>query len=188
LTPDPPRCYIWLEPINTDDEEHKVIGKKMLDALNEQINAELYSAYLYRAMAAQFEADNLRGFAHWMDVQAKEEENHARKIYEFLVDRGGRVVLKAIGAPPAEWKSALAVFEDSYAHEQKVTGLINRLFEMAAKENDYPTQVELQWFVKEQVEEEKSAGDIVAMLKMVGESGTPLIMLDRQLAARGAGK
>jgi ferritin len=156
----------------------------MLDALNEQINAELYSAYLYRAMAAQFEADNLRGFAHWMDVQAKEEENHARKIYEFLVDRGGRVVLKAIGAPPAEWKSALAVFEDSYAHEQKVTGLINRLVDLARAENDHAAEVFLAWFVSEQVEEEANASQIVEKLKMIKEQPQGLLMLDAQLAGR----
>jgi ferritin len=161
-----------------------VIGKKMLEALNEQINAELYSAYLYQAMAAQFEADNLRGFAHWMDVQAKEEQNHARKIYEFLANRGGRVVLKAIVAPPGEWKSALAVFEESYAHEQKVSGLINRLVELARAENDHAAEVFLAWFVTEQVEEEANASQIVEKLKMIKEQPQGLLMLDAQLAAR----
>jgi len=161
-----------------------VIGKKMLDALNEQINAELYSAYMYQAMAAQFEADNLRGFAHWMDVQAKEEQIHARKIYEFLVDRGGRVVLKAITAPPAEWKSALAVFEESYAHEQKVTGLINRLVDLARAENDHAAEIFLAWFVTEQVEEEANASQIVEKLKMIKEQPQGLLMLDAQLAGR----
>ncbi len=131
-----------------------MIGKKMLDALNEQINAELYSAYLYQAMAAHFEAGNLKGFAHWMDLQAKEEQAHARKMYEFLVDRGGRVALKAIAAPPAEWKSPLAIFEESYAHEQKVTGLIHKLVDLARAENDHAAEVFLAWFVTEQVEEE----------------------------------
>jgi ferritin len=161
-----------------------VIGKKMLEALNEQINAELYSAYLYQAMAAQFEADNLRGFAHWMDVQAKEEQNHARKIYEFLANRGGRVVLKAIAAPPGEWKSTLAVFEESYAHEQKVSGLINRLVELARAENDHAAEVFLAWFVTEQVEEEANASQIVEKLKMIKEQPQGLLMLDAQLAAR----
>jgi ferritin len=156
----------------------------MVDALNEQINAELYSAYLYQAMAAQFEASNLAGFAHWMDVQAREEQNHARKIYEFLVERGGRVVLKAIGAPPAEWKSALAVFEDSYAHEQKVTGLINRLVELARAEADHAAEVFLAWFVTEQVEEEANALQIVEKLKMIKDHPQGLLMLDAQLAAR----
>ncbi len=161
-----------------------MIGKKMLDALNEQINAELYSAYMYQAMAAQFEADNLRGFAHWMEVQAREEQNHARKIYEFLVDRGGRVVLKAIGAPPAEWKSALAVFEDSYAHEQKVTGLIHRLVDLARAEGDHAAEVFLAWFVTEQVEEEANASQIVEKLRMIKEQPQGLLMLDAQLAGR----
>jgi ferritin len=161
-----------------------VIGKKMLDALNEQINAELYSAYLYQAMAAQFEADNLRGFAHWMDVQAREEQNHARKIYDFLVDRGGRVVLKSIAAPPAEWKSALMAFEDSYAHEQKVTGLIHRLVDLARAENDHAAEVFLAWFVTEQVEEEANASQIVEKLKMIKDQPQGLLMLDAQLAGR----
>ncbi len=161
-----------------------MIGKKMLDALNEQINAELYSAYMYQAMAAQFEADNLRGFAHWMDLQAKEEQNHARKIYEFLVNRGGRVALKAIAAPPAEWKSALAVFEESYAHEQKVTGLISRLVDLARTENDHAAEVFLAWFVTEQVEEEANASQIVEKLKMIKEQPQGLLMLDAQLAGR----
>jgi ferritin len=156
----------------------------MLDALNEQINAELYSAYLYQAMAAQFEADNLRGFAHWMDVQAREEQNHARKIYDFLVDRGGRVVLKSIAAPPAEWKSALMAFEDSYAHEQKVTGLIHRLVDLARAENDHAAEVFLAWFVTEQVEEEANASQIVEKLKMIKDQPQGLLMLDAQLAGR----
>jgi ferritin len=156
----------------------------MLDALNEQINAELYSAYLYQAMAAQFEADNLRGFAHWMDLQAKEEQNHARKIHEFLVDRGGRVMLKAIAAPPGEWKSALTAFEDSYAHEQKVSGLINRLVELARAENDHAAEVFLAWFITEQVEEEANASQIVEKLKMIKEQPQGLLMLDAQLAGR----
>jgi ferritin len=161
-----------------------MIGKKMLDALNEQINAELYSAYLYQAMAAQFAADNLKGFAHWMDVQAREEQDHARKIYEFLVDRGGRVTLKAIAAPPVEWKSALQMFEDSYAHEQKVTGLIHKLVDLARAENDHAAEVFLAWFVTEQVEEEANASEIVEKLKMVKEHAQGLLMLDAQLAAR----
>jgi ferritin len=156
----------------------------MLDALNEQINAELYSAYLYQAMAAHFEAANLRGFAHWMDVQAKEEQGHARKIYEHLVDRGGRVVLKAIAAPPVEWKSSLAIFEESYAHEQKVTGLIHNLVDLARAEKDHAAEVFLAWFVTEQVEEEASASEIVEKLKMIKEQPQGLLMLDAQLAGR----
>lgn len=161
-----------------------MIGKKMQDALNEQINAELYSAYLYQAMAAYFEAGNLRGFAHWMELQDKEEKGHAKKMYDFLVDRGGRVALKAIAAPPAEWKSALAVFEDTYAHEQKVTGLIHKLVDLARAENDHAAEVFLAWFVTEQVEEEAHASEIVEKLKMVKEHPQGLLMLDAQLGQR----
>jgi ferritin len=161
-----------------------MIGKKMLDALNEQINAELYSAYLYQAMAAQFEADNLKGFAHWMDVQAKEEQNHARKIYEFLVDRGGRVALKAIAAPPVEWKSPLQIFEESYAHEQKVTGLIHNLVDLARAEKDHAAEVFLAWFVTEQVEEEANASEIVERLKLLKDHAQGLFMLDAHLGKR----
>jgi ferritin len=161
-----------------------MIGKKMLDALNEQINAELYSAYMYQAMAAYFEAGNLRGFAHWMQLQAKEEQGHAKKMYDFLVDRGGRVALKAIAAPPAEWKSALAVFEDTYAHEQKVTGLIHKLVDLAGAEKDHAATVFLAWFVTEQVEEEAHASEIVEKLKMIKEHPQGLLMLDAHLGAR----
>ena len=161
-----------------------MIGKKMLDALNEQINAELYSAYMYQAMAAYFEAGNLRGFAHWMELQAKEEQGHAKKMYDFLVDRGGRVALKAIAAPPAEWKSALAVFEDTYAHEQKVTGLIHKLVDLAGAEKDHAATVFLAWFVTEQVEEEAHASEIVEKLKMIKEHPQGLLMLDAHLGPR----
>jgi len=161
-----------------------MIGKKMLDAFNEQINAELYSAYLYQAMAADFEARNLRGFAHWMELQAKEEQGHAKKMYDFLVDRGGRAVLKAIAAPPAEWKSALAVFEEVYAHEQKVTGLIHKLVELARSENDHAAEVFLAWFVTEQVEEEAHASEISEKLKLVKDQAQGLLMMDSLLGQR----
>jgi len=161
-----------------------MIGKEMLDAFNEQINAELYSAYLYQAMAADFEARNLRGFAHWMELQAKEEQGHAKKMYGFLVDRGGRVVLKAIAAPPAEWKSALAVFEEVYAHEQKVTGLIYKLVELARSENDHAAEVFLAWFVTEQVEEEAHASEISEKLKLVKDQAQGLLMMDSLLGQR----
>lgn len=161
-----------------------MLSKKMEEALNKQVNAELYSSYLYLAMAADFEAKNLPGFAHWLEVQAKEENGHAMKFYEYINDRRGRVKLAAIAAPPAEWASPLAAFEAVLAHEQKVTGLINDLVELAAKEKDTATGVFLQWFVTEQVEEEKTADAIVAQLKMIGDKGHGLIMLDRALAQR----
>ena len=161
-----------------------MIGKKMQDALNEQINAELYSSYLYQSMAADFLAKNLKGFAHWMEIQAKEEQGHAKKMFDFLVDRSGRVALKVIAAPPVEWKSPLAVFEDSYAHEQKVTGLIGKLVELARAEGDHAAEVFLAWFVTEQVEEEANASEIVEKLKLVKDSAQGLFMMDSLLAQR----
>ncbi|MGB9879908.1 MAG: ferritin [Anaerolineae bacterium] len=162
-----------------------MLSKKLQDALNEQIKNELYSGYLYLAMSAYFEANNLPGFARWMRVQAGEEQAHALRFFDFIVDRGGRVVLQAIDQPPVEFSSPLAVFEATLEHEKKVTGLINRLYELAVAEKDYPAQVMLQWFINEQIEEEKNAAQIVETLKMIGEKGQALIMLDRELGQRG---
>jgi ferritin len=161
-----------------------MISKKMQEAINEQINAELYSAYLYLAMAADFESKNLKGFAHWMEVQAREETGHAKRLYDFVNDRGGRVVLKAIDAPPEKWTSAQAAFEAAYPHEQKVTGLIHRLADTARGENDQAASVMLQWFVSEQVEEEATAREIAEKLGMIAESTNGLFMLDGLLAKR----
>ena len=161
-----------------------MIGRKMEEALNEQINAEIYSAYLYLAMAAYFKSINLQGFAQWMKVQWQEELVHALKIYEFVGERGGRVVLKAIAEPPVKWKSPLAAFEAAYAHEQKVTGRINDLVNLAISEKDHATNAFLQWFVNEQVEEEASADQIVQNLKMAGDSAGALLMIDHELGKR----
>jgi ferritin len=162
-----------------------MISKTLQDAINEQINKELYSSYLYLSMAAHFEAANLPGFAHWMRVQYQEEVAHAMKFFDFLNDRGGKVVLKAIDQPQTEWKTSLEIFEMVYEHEQLVTGLINKLYELALKEKDYPTQVLLHWYIDEQVEEEAHATEILATLKMAGEKGQALVMMDRALAKRG---
>jgi ferritin len=162
-----------------------MISKALQDALNEQIKNELYSAYLYLSMSAYFERTNLPGSARWMRLQSQEEVSHAMKFFDHLNDRGGSVVLQAIDQPPSEFKSPLEMFQQALAHEQKVTGMINKLYALAVKENDYPAQVELQWFVAEQVEEEKNATEIVEQLKMVGEHGPSLLMIDRQLGARG---
>jgi ferritin len=162
-----------------------MISKVMQDAINDQINKELYSSYLYLSMAAYFEDKNLSGFAHWMRVQEAEERAHAMKLYDFIVERGGRVMLKAIDAPKTEWKSTLEVAEEVAAHEAKVTASIYALYETALKEKDYPAQIMLQWFITEQVEEEKNAGDIVANLKLIEERGTAVLMLDHRLAKRG---
>jgi ferritin len=165
--------------------EADMISKTMQEAINEQINKELYSSYLYLSMAAYFENENLPGFAKWMHVQADEERGHGMKLYEHLVDRGGRVVLKAIAAPAAGWKSNLEVFKEVQAHEVVVTASINSLYELALKEKDYPAQVLLQWFITEQVEEEKNAGEIVQQLELIDAHDTAVLMLDNQLGKRG---
>ncbi len=161
-----------------------MISKKVEEALNRQINAELYSAYLYLSMNAYFLSINLAGFANWMRVQALEETTHADKFYGFLNDRGGRVILAPIEGPPHDWSSPLAAFEDAYRHEQKVTAMINALMDLAIEEKDHATASMLSWFVDEQVEEESNADGIVRQLKLVGDNSGGLFMLDRELSAR----
>ncbi len=163
-----------------------MFSRKLQDAVNQQINDELFSAYLYLAMGAYLETQNLTGMAHWMRVQFGEEQEHALKFFDFVNDRGGQVELKAIAQPQTQWKGALDVFENVLEHEQKVTSLIHKLYEVALAEKDYAAQVLLHWFIDEQVEEEKNATQIVETLKMIGEKGQALVMLDRQLAGRGA--
>lgn len=160
------------------------MDKKLQQAFNDQIKHELYSAYIYLSMAAYFETKNLPGFAHWMKIQYKEEVAHAMKMFEFLSDRGVRVILQAIAQPSGEFSSSLEVFEETLKHEQKVTSLINALYELAKEVNDHAAVVFLQWFVSEQVEEEKNATVIIGTLKMIKSEGAPLIMLDRELARR----
>ena len=162
-----------------------MISKSMQEAVNEQINKELYSSYLYLSMAAYFENKNLPGFARWLHVQTDEERGHGMRLYQHLVDRGGRVMLKAIAAPATEWKSHLEVFKEVQAHEAAVTASINGLYELALKEKDYPMQVLLQWFINEQVEEEKNAAEIVQQLELIDAHGTAVLMLDHQLGKRG---
>jgi len=162
-----------------------VLNKKVQDAINEQIKNELYSAYLYLSMAAYSEASNLPGLAHWMRLQSQEEVEHAMKFFDFINDRGGRVVLQAIDQPPTEFESPLAIFEQTLEHERKVTAMINQLYELALRENDYPSQVLLQWFIEEQVEEEKNAEQILQTLKMIGDKPQGLVMVDRELGRRG---
>ncbi len=165
-----------------------MLNKKMQDAINQQISAEISSAYLYLAMSAYCAAANRPGSAHWMRVQWQEELSHAMKLFDYMNDRGGRAVLKAVAQPPTEFKSLLDVFQQVLEHEREVSAMIHRLYEAAVKENDYPTQVMLQWFITEQVEEEKTATEIVEQLKLIGEHGGAVIFLDRHLAKRGAGK
>jgi ferritin len=161
-----------------------MINKKMEKAINKQVNAELYSAYLYLSMSAYFESINLAGFANWMNIQAQEELAHAMKFYDYLIERGGRVTLLPIDAPQTTWASPLAAFKDVYEHEQKVTGLIHNLMDLALAEKDHASVSILRWFVDEQVEEESSADAIVEKLKLVGEKGRGIFMLDQQLGQR----
>jgi ferritin len=163
-----------------------MLSPKMQDALNAQINAELYSSYLYLSMAAYFEAQNLMGFANWMHQQSREETMHGMKFYTFVNDRRGRVLLQPLAGPQTEWASALAVFEESLLHEQKVTGLINKLVDLAIQESDHATQSFLKWFLDEQVEEEANVDNVIQDLKRIGDSGQGLFMLDREMAGRSA--
>lgn len=162
------------------------MNKKVEKAFNDQIQLELSSAYLYLAMAAHFEGQNLPGFAHWMKAQFQEEQGHAMRLYEHVNDRGGRVVLEAIEKPPTEFGSPREVFEAVLKHERKVTASIHKLYELAGKENDLAAQVHLQWFINEQVEEEKNAIDILAQLTAVEEHKHALLMVDHHLGQRGS--
>ena len=163
-----------------------MIGKKMQDAINEQIQAEIYSSYLYLSMSAYFHAEGSDGMAKWMRVQSAEETEHAMKFFDHIVDREGRVELLAIDQPEKEWSSPLEAFQAAYKHEQYITGRINNLVKIAAEENDNPASILLQWFVAEQVEEEANASKIVQTLERIGDSGNGLIMLDRELGKRGS--
>lgn len=164
-----------------------MLSKAVHEAMNDQVRSEISSAYIYLAMSAFCESENLPGFAKWLRLQWEEELSHAMKLYDFLHERGGIVTLQAIEKPVAKWKSPLDVFEAVLAHEQKVTASITRVYEIAVKEKDYATQIELQWFIKEQVEEEKHATEIIELMKMAGTSGPSLLMLDRQLGMRAKG-
>lgn len=165
-----------------------MISRKVESAINGQINKEFYSYYLYLAMAAHFESANLKGFGHWMRVQAGEESGHAMKLYDYLLERGGKIVLEKLDAPPSSWKSHVKVFGDAYQHEQKVTKAITGLFELAKSEKDHATEVFLQWFIKEQVEEEASALTILQKLELIGSEGSAILMLDADLGKRAPSK
>ncbi len=161
-----------------------MIGKKMEKALNAQLNAEYYSSYMYLSMAAYFESIDLPGFANWMRVQTQEEEFHALKFFDYLVERAGRVALQAIDAPPTEWSSPLNAFEETLKHEQKVTALINDLLFLARDERDNAAEIFLQWYVTEQVEEEDSVNKILAQLRLIKDKPQGLFMLDKELSQR----
>jgi ferritin len=164
-----------------------MLSQKVQDAFNKQINAEVASEYLYLSMAAYFESVDLKGMAQWMTVQAAEEHQHAMRFYNFINDRSGRVLLTQIEAPKTEWKSPLDAFEDAYKHEVKITAMINELFTLVAIEKDGAGHDFLEWFCREQVEEEANAQLIVAQLKLVGDNGLGIYTIDQQLGQRKAG-
>jgi ferritin len=165
-----------------------MMSKTMQDAFNEQMKQEFYSSYLYLSMSAYCEAANLPGLAQWMRGQAREEANHAMKIFDHLLDRGGLVQLQPIGQPPASFASPREVFEQAHRHEQEVTASINRVYGLAVDERDFASRVFLDWFVQEQVEEEKTSGQLAEQLRMVGEDRPGLLMLDRELGQRRSGE
>jgi len=160
------------------------MNRKVVEAINKQINNELFSGYLYLSMSAWFETQNLHGMAKWMKLQAGEEQEHAMKFFGYLNERGAAVVLDAIEAPQVSFESALQIFEMAYEHEKFITGKINNLYELALAEKDYPTQNLLQWYIDEQVEEEDNASTAVEMLKMAGDKSYQLLMMDSKFGAR----
>jgi ferritin len=162
-----------------------MLSKPVLDLMNEQIAHEFYSAFLYLSMAAYFESENLPGCAGWMRVQFKEEQEHAMKFYDYILDRGGKVSLKALPQPDVAFTSPLDVFKKSYEHEQKVTALINNIYAAATDAKDTATQVFLHWFINEQVEEEKNVSSITEILTKIGSSVGGLYQIDHQLGKRG---
>ena len=161
-----------------------MLNQKIQDAFNKQLNAELFSSYLYVSMAAYFESQNLKGMAHWMRLQAQEENMHGMKFFDFINERGGKVVLAQIDAPKVEWSSPREVFEDTCQHERKVTSLINELVDLSVSERDHAANAFLQWFVTEQVEEEASAQEIRDKLELAGDNGAVLFMIDQELGQR----
>ena len=161
-----------------------MINEKVAKAINEQINAELFSSYLYLSMSAWFAAEGMPGAANWTKVQAQEEMTHAEKFFNYLLERGAKVELTAIDTPQKDWPNPLSVFEGVLEHEEKVTALINRLMDVAIAENDHASRIFLQWFVGEQVEEEASAQEIIGQVKMAIETKGGLYMIDKELATR----
>jgi ferritin len=161
------------------------LSKTVQDAMNEQMKQEFYAAYLYLSMSAHCSATNFPGFAKWLRIQAREEVGHAMRIYDYLDDRGGRVVLQAVPQPATEFASILSLFEQARDHERKVTGMINRLYELVDQEKDYASHPFLEWFLTEQIEEEKQSTQIVESLRLAGDHPGAMLMLDREMGARG---
>jgi ferritin len=163
-----------------------MLKPKIQDALNEHLNEELFSAYLYMSMASYFEAKNLSGMAQWMKTQVQEELMHGVKFFDFVHDRGGQAILAQIAAPKSNWDSPINAFEEAYAHECHISSRINKLVDLAIAESDHALNTFLQWFVNEQVEEEATVEAIVDKLRMVGDNGVAMFMLDAELGKRTA--
>jgi len=161
-----------------------MISKRLEAELNKQLNAELFSAYLYLSMSAFLARRNLSGFSHWMKLQFEEEQSHAMKFFQYILDRGGNVELMDIKAPRKEWKGIVDMFENVVKHEAHVTEMINNLVNIALEEKDHATVAMLQWYVSEQVEEEATVGDIYDQLKLIEGKGAGLFMLDREAKQR----
>ncbi len=161
-----------------------MLDQDMQDAINTQIRNEYYSSYLYLSMSAYCESRNFPGFASWLRRQSEEELVHAMKLFDYMLDRGGRVVLESIDRPPSEFGTLLEVFEELFEHEREVTGMINSLYDLALSQNDHATAVALHWFIEEQVEEEKSAEEVVEKLKLAADNGAALMILDAELGSR----
>ncbi|MCC6711868.1 MAG: ferritin [Candidatus Dadabacteria bacterium] len=161
-----------------------MLSKEIQDALNDQIKNEYFASFTYLSMAAHCESLNLTGFAKWLRKQSQEEIQHAMKLFDYIVDRDGQVVLQGIEKPQSKFKSLTDIFQQALDHEREVTGMINKLYEKAISENDHATAVELQWFIHEQVEEEKSATEILDRLKFAGDNSSAILLLDSQLGQR----
>ena len=161
-----------------------MMKQKIQDALNAQINAESFSAHLYMSMSAYLETINLKGMAAWMRLQAGEETMHEMKFFDYILSRGGKVVLDKVNAPPVEWDSPLAIFEAALGHERMITEKINKLVDLSLAESDHASNAFLQWFVTEQVEEEESVSEVVDQLKLIGDERGALFMIDRELGQR----
>ena len=161
-----------------------MLSKKVQDALNAQINAEFWSAYLYLSMSAYANAKGYQGMANWFEVQYQEELDHVKIFFDYILQRDGKVLLQPIEGVPTEWSTPLNLFEETLKHEQKVTGLINNLYALSLEENDFATQSMLKWFIDEQVEEEESAKTIIDNLRMIGDNGYGIYTLDKDLSTR----
>ncbi|WP_372370726.1 ferritin [Candidatus Uabimicrobium sp. HlEnr_7] len=161
-----------------------MLNDQLQEALNRHMNSEFFSSYMYLSMAAYFDSIHYKGFAHWAQEQANEELGHAMKMYQYILDKGGKIVLLPIEGPPTTWDSCLGAFEEVYKHEQKVTQQINSLYEICQENKDYATQTFLHWFITEQVEEESMSSEIVERIKLAGNSNSAVLLIDSELGSR----